>query len=69
MVRLAARRLVLLLWERIGTGDGRASKWCFDVVSNADALARGGQDCDGDGIRNDKFLRLRARRFGESERV
>lgn len=44
IVRLAARRLVLLLLEGIAMGDGGASKWCFDVVSSTDAVAIGGRD-------------------------
>lgn len=44
MVRFAARRFVLLLLEGIAMGDGRASKWCFDVVSTTDAVAIGGRD-------------------------
>lgn len=44
MVRFAARRFVLLLLEGMAMGDGRASKWCFDVVSTTDAVAIGGRD-------------------------
>lgn len=43
MVRLATRRLVLLLLAGIAIGDGGVSKWCCDV-STADAVAIGGRD-------------------------
>lgn len=43
MVRLAARRLALLLLEGIGMmGESGASKWCFAVVSTTDEVAIGG---------------------------
>ena len=67
MVRLAGRRLEVL--GGIAIGDAGASKWCLDVVSRTDAVAMGGRDCEGGGIRKDRFLRLRARRLGESGRV
>lgn len=66
IVRLAGRRFELFGGMAIGDG---ASKWCFEVVSTTEAVAIGGRDCEGGGIRKDKFLRLRARRCGESGRV
>jgi hypothetical protein len=64
MVRLAGRRLELF-WG-IWRGDGGAR--LFDEVSTSEAVAMGGRDMDGGGIRNERFFRLRARRPGESGR-
>lgn len=48
------------------TGEGGAEKWC-DVVSTMGAVAISGRDeSKGGGILSDKFLRLRARRLGDS---
>lgn len=64
MVRLAGRRLPVL--GGIAIGDAGASKWCFELVSSNDAVAMGGRDWEGGGIRRDRFLRLRARRLEAS---
>lgn len=63
MVRFAGfRRLVLGGM----IGDGGAERWCWEVVSNKDAVAMGGRESKAGGILNDRFLRLRARREGDS---
>ena len=66
MVRLAGRRFDVL--GGIAIGDAAPSKLCFEPVSSNDAVAMGGRDCDGGGIRKERFLRFRARRLGESGR-
>lgn len=38
------------------------------MVSSIDAVAMGGRDCEGRGMRNERFFRLRALRPGESGR-
>lgn len=50
-------------------GEGGAERWCFDEVSSIDAVAMGGRDSEGRGMRNERFFKLRARRPGESGRA
>ena len=68
MVRFAGRRLPLLLFWGIWRGEGGAKRWCLEDVSTTEAVAIGGRDCDGGGIRKDRFFRLRSRRPGETGR-
>lgn len=66
MVRFAGRRRELLGGNCIG--DGGAER-CLDDVSTRDAVAIGGREFVGGGIRKDKFFKFRARRLGESGRT
>lgn len=63
MVRLAGFRRLLFGGM---TGEAGAERWFCELVSMTDAVAIGGRGSNGGGTLNDKFLRLRARRPGES---